>query len=289
MIDDRELVPALLALARDLEQRDDDPFTVRSRSACLRAAQVLRERMTAEEAVRAMGGTPADLAPAHQPDPTCQCPPGVIRGNCPMSYANGGHERGETFGLTEAEFTSGQRRGDNRCCARMRTALGPHTCPTHPTPAECPDSVVGALADGRIGLRIHDGGSAVLVIAFCPWCGTKLDRAGIRDPKAVLLRLASHLLPTYPGDEEEMDSPVVDLEAFGIGREDPETKLLLEHMALGSDDAGWPHFPVAYVARGLSSYLLAVSKAQREAMGSADAALSAGPVRRRTMYKPEEP
>ena len=39
----------------------------------------------------------------------CQCPPGVIRGGCPMSYANGAHERRECFGLTEDEFQSGMR------------------------------------------------------------------------------------------------------------------------------------------------------------------------------------
>lgn len=83
------------------------------------------------------------------------------------------------------------------------------------------------------------------------------ERMTARAPSATLLRLASHLLPTFASDEAEMDSPEVDLEAFGIGREDPEAKLLLEHMNLGSGDAGWPHFPVAYVVRGLSAYLLA--------------------------------
>ena len=34
----------------------------------------------------------------------CQCRPGVISGDCPMSYANGAHEDGLTFGLTEDEY-----------------------------------------------------------------------------------------------------------------------------------------------------------------------------------------
>ena len=34
----------------------------------------------------------------------CQCRPGFVSGDCPMSYANGAHEDGLTFGLTEDEY-----------------------------------------------------------------------------------------------------------------------------------------------------------------------------------------
>jgi hypothetical protein len=60
------------------------------------------------------------------------------------------------------------------CCAMMHTQLT-HTCVDHPDPDSCPDKVVTTSTDGAwYGVRIHDGGSAVLTIAFCPWCGSRL-------------------------------------------------------------------------------------------------------------------
>jgi hypothetical protein len=42
-------------------------------------------------------------------------------------------------------------------------------------PFECPDALVNYSEQGKdYGLIIHDGGSSVISIAFCPWCGAKL-------------------------------------------------------------------------------------------------------------------
>jgi hypothetical protein len=46
-------------------------------------------------------------------------------------------------------------------------------CGQHPDPFDCPDRVV-FHHDGEYGLIIHDGGSAVIGMAFCPWCGAAL-------------------------------------------------------------------------------------------------------------------
>ena len=48
------------------------------------------------------------------------------------------------------------------------------TCPDHDDMSECPDSLVTRWPSGVYGLRIHDGGTAILTIDFCPWCGTRL-------------------------------------------------------------------------------------------------------------------
>lgn len=42
----------------------------------------------------------------------CRCRPDVMRGDCPMSYANAAHERGDTYGKTLAEFMGSQREVD---------------------------------------------------------------------------------------------------------------------------------------------------------------------------------
>ena len=51
-------------------------------------------------------------------------------------------------------------------------------CETHPDRFNCPDALVHrSSASGEYGLIVHDGGSAVIGIAFCPWCGARLSAA----------------------------------------------------------------------------------------------------------------
>jgi hypothetical protein len=57
------------------------------------------------------------------------------------------------------------------CCDAMAFQLN-HVCEQHPDRFDCPDALVGTFADGRVGLIVHDGGSSMVLIAFCPWCGT---------------------------------------------------------------------------------------------------------------------
>jgi hypothetical protein len=52
-----------------------------------------------------------------------------------------------------------------------------HKCDIHEDRSECPDALV-AVVEGGYGLLIHDGGSSVIEISFCPWCGSKLLKIG---------------------------------------------------------------------------------------------------------------
>ena len=53
-----------------------------------------------------------------------------------------------------------------------------HRCDAHPVPQDCPDVLVRHLAESnRYGIPIRDGGSAVAVIGYCPWCGIRLPAA----------------------------------------------------------------------------------------------------------------
>ncbi|WP_109506282.1 DUF6980 family protein [Nocardioides speluncae] len=58
------------------------------------------------------------------------------------------------------------------CCAQMARQLT-LTCETHSDLAACPDSLI-VRTRHDYGIRIHDGGSGFLVIAYCPWCGQHL-------------------------------------------------------------------------------------------------------------------
>jgi hypothetical protein len=64
------------------------------------------------------------------------------------------------------------------CCERMDDDLS-KKCDAHQDRTDCPDAVV-AMVEGGYGLLVHDGGSSVIEISFCPWCGTKLPKMGTR-------------------------------------------------------------------------------------------------------------
>jgi hypothetical protein len=59
------------------------------------------------------------------------------------------------------------------CCDMMRHNAT-LTCVQHDSPFDCPDTLIHRCEDGRHGIIIHDGGSSFIIIAHCPWCGTKL-------------------------------------------------------------------------------------------------------------------
>jgi hypothetical protein len=60
------------------------------------------------------------------------------------------------------------------CCERMAFDLA-QTCAHHPDRYECPDNLIAEIRGG-FGLIVHDGGSSVIVIKFCPWCGANLPQ-----------------------------------------------------------------------------------------------------------------
>jgi hypothetical protein len=62
------------------------------------------------------------------------------------------------------------------CCDRMDYELN-QNCDVHGTREECPDALIKTVRGGY-GLIVHDGGSSVIKIRFCPWCGSKLPEIG---------------------------------------------------------------------------------------------------------------
>lgn len=265
-MDIAELPEALAALARDLERRDDDPFTLRCHAAVLLAKRTIEiERRWLEQAVGHPGppasehdgyNTAADLSDYR--DALIERLDNELRSHrelmeirrAVLGHITAADQRSTLQVVADAFVAASQR------AQQMETTLAA----AHSQIRDLKNACLDALGAAQLArAELETARADMLRDAI------RTSQIEARLPSAVLLRLASHLLPTFASDEAEMDSPVVDLEAFGIGREDPEAKLLLEYMQLGSDDAGWPHFPVAYVARGLSAYLLAVSKATRRA------------------------
>jgi hypothetical protein len=59
-------------------------------------------------------------------------------------------------------------------CVHMAYALTT-TCRVHKDPADCPDRVLACVPKfDEYGFPVRDGGTGMLVIGFCPWCGKKL-------------------------------------------------------------------------------------------------------------------
>ena len=67
------------------------------------------------------------------------------------------------------------------CCGMMAAQLA--VARDVPDPASDPDSLIGYFGStGDYGIRIHDGGTSMIVIDFCPWCRTRLrpkDRSAL--------------------------------------------------------------------------------------------------------------
>lgn len=63
------------------------------------------------------------------------------------------------------------------CCEAMAQALT-FDCRHHDDPFACGDGLVvyNEVLD-EYGIVVHDGGPSYVLIAFCPWCGTRLPES----------------------------------------------------------------------------------------------------------------
>ncbi len=62
------------------------------------------------------------------------------------------------------------------CCERMSEELS-KKCDMHSDRFECPDALIDYHPRLKAyGIIVHDGGSSVIGIDFCPWCGANLKK-----------------------------------------------------------------------------------------------------------------
>lgn len=63
------------------------------------------------------------------------------------------------------------------CCDTMKAELE-KVCAAGHAPRECPDTLVAYVAKfDEYGLVVHDGGTSLVQILFCPWCGSRLPES----------------------------------------------------------------------------------------------------------------
>ena len=61
------------------------------------------------------------------------------------------------------------------CCVKMASHIFDSFNEFGEIKYEDHDIIMNKWEDGTFGIPIHDGGSSVIKINFCPWCGTKLS------------------------------------------------------------------------------------------------------------------
>jgi len=58
------------------------------------------------------------------------------------------------------------------------TAHVNHVCKQHPDPFDCADHLIFyAPRFDEYGIIIHDGGTSMISIHYCPWCGVRLPES----------------------------------------------------------------------------------------------------------------
>jgi hypothetical protein len=69
---------------------------------------------------------------------------------------------------------SGMAKERKHCCEMMRSNVE-NQCAEHQDRLDCPDCLIDYRPKtDEYGLIVHDGGSSVIAILFCPWCGADL-------------------------------------------------------------------------------------------------------------------
>lgn len=51
------------------------------------------------------------------------------------------------------------------------------SCDQHQDKYDCPDALIDCHSNGRMGIIVHDGGSSMIEIKYCPWCGVLIKKS----------------------------------------------------------------------------------------------------------------
>jgi hypothetical protein len=76
----------------------------------------------------------------------------------------------------ETDFDRIKYREENKifCCQQMADKIAESTDGDGAIKYNNADVIINKWGNGTYGIPIHDGGSSVIEITYCPWCGTKL-------------------------------------------------------------------------------------------------------------------
>jgi len=66
------------------------------------------------------------------------------------------------------------------CCKTFKEKLN-WKCDQHSDPYDCADAILVEQKVHGFGIPIHDGGSSMIKISFCPWCGSRLTKDSSAD------------------------------------------------------------------------------------------------------------
>jgi hypothetical protein len=84
----------------------------------------------------------------------------------------GGREKVEQM-IADAEAAESAERSTAYCCESFKHHTE-WTCPDHEDPFDCPDALIVRAGASGWGFPIRDGGSSVVALTHCPWCGSSV-------------------------------------------------------------------------------------------------------------------
>lgn len=65
---------------------------------------------------------------------------------------------------------------ENYCCMMMADKVYQSQDDGGEIKYDDPDVIINKWDEGLFGIPIHDGGTSMVLINYCPWCGTKLSK-----------------------------------------------------------------------------------------------------------------
>ena len=93
------------------------------------------------------------------------------------SYIDAIHENKAFYEWTLKEkFAKSKFNYSEYCCLEMANKIMDSIDKSGEIKYGNVDVIMHKWVDGTYGIPIHDGGSSIIEIKFCPWCGNKIKR-----------------------------------------------------------------------------------------------------------------
>ncbi len=94
------------------------------------------------------------------------------------AYINALQENEEFYHWTlKQKFSKAKFNYKDFCCMEMADKVCDSYDENNDIKYDEVDVVINHWKDGTFGIPIHDGGTSIIAIKFCPWCGSKLNSA----------------------------------------------------------------------------------------------------------------
>jgi hypothetical protein len=104
-------------------------------------------------------------------------PEEVIQSEEYETYSDALHEDEACYNWVTAEKLKSKGFDyDNYCCLMLADKIFESLDEDGETRYDDPEIVINKWDEGLYGIPVHNGSASMVVINYCPWCGTKLSK-----------------------------------------------------------------------------------------------------------------